>query len=223
MRARVRRLTTAAAAVAVSIALPLAPAACSHHDDARADGGACVFGDPSKPMELELSAIGAANALSKIDEGSDVPILFPPQGGRVVFVGVRATNFEGCNVQLSGALRDPSTQQVRIDARTIVMHATGDGHAVNDPVQGAPDISSFSNIPVCPNQWASTNVFDKEFELSVTIKDAKGKLGTKTIHVTPRCAEPDKLAECLCICKLGYVLGESCDADGGANDGGDGG
>ena len=178
-----------------------------------------MFGDPTKPMELELGVIGAANARAKIDEGSDVPLVFPPQGGRVLFVGVRVTNVEGCEVQLTGALRDETTKQVRVDARTILLHATGDGFAVNDPVQGSPDISSFSNVPVCPNQWASSNAFDHEFELSVTLKDKSGHSGTKTIHVTPRCAEPDKLAECLCICKAGYRLGEACSADAGADGG----
>ena len=36
--------------------------------------------------------------------------------------------------------------------------------------------------------------------------------------MTPECGQPENLAECLCICKGGYVLGESCDAgvEGGA-------
>jgi hypothetical protein len=187
------------------------------HPPPASDSGACVFGDPTKPMELELAVIGPGNARANIDDGADVPLVFPPQGGRVVFVGVRVTNIDACEVQLTGAMRDEATKQVRVDARTILLRDAGGGFAVNDLAQGSPDISSFSNVPVCPNQWASSNAFDHEFELSVTLKDKSGRTGTKTIHVTPRCAEPDRLAECLCICKVGYRLGEPCSgADGGA-------
>ena len=194
-------------------------AGCSPHESPppTVDAGACFVGDPSKAAELELDVIAPGNVRAPIGDGADVPLLFPPQGGRVVFVGVRVRNFDACEVQLTGAVRDEQTKQVRVDARTILMHVTPDGWATNDLAASAPDISSFANVPLCPNQWSTTNVFGTEYELVVTLKGKEQRTVTKTIRVTPRCAEPDKLAECLCICKAGYRLGERCDADGGVD------
>ncbi len=62
-------------------------------------------------------------------------------------------------------------------------------------------IASFANIPVCPNQWASTDVFGNLFDVSLTLQDHDGRMATKDLHVKPVCAEPEKLAECMCICK----------------------
>jgi hypothetical protein len=158
-----------------------------------------------------------------LNDGDQVPMIFPPQGGRIIFVGVRATNVDGCALELTGALRDETSSEVRIDLRTVNLIATGDGWGVsappgNEPVSAA--ISSFANIPVCPNQWSGTDIFGHEYGLEVTIKDRGGRTVTNKIHVTPQCGEPQNLLECQCICQAGYVLGQSCAAgDGGAEAG----
>jgi hypothetical protein len=89
------------------------------------------------------------------------------------------------------------------------------------------NISTFANVPICPNEWASTDAYGNPFDLIVSVQDRGGRTAMKTIQVTLACAEPDKAAECLCICKGGYVLGQPCpdagvdmDASGdGAQDG----
>ena len=209
----------------------VALAACSHDADVSADAGhdapqpecaAGFLGDPVKSPEIELRAIRADETDAPLKEGDDVALIFPPQGGRVVFVGVRATNVNGCGVQLSGAVTDPQTKQVRIDARTVNLNATGDGWGTSGVAMQSVSaaIANYSNIPLCPNQWSATDVFDHVYELEVTLKDRERRSVTKAIHVTPRCAEPTNLDECLCICKVGYVLGEACGAtDGGADAG----
>jgi hypothetical protein len=155
-------------------------------------------------------------------DGGDVPLVFPPQGGRVVFIGVRATNVDGCGLSLLAAIRDERSHQVRIDQRTVTLHATGDGWGTSGQGgTGASSIASYANVPLCPNQWSQTDVFGNEYQLDVTIQDGEGRSLTKTIRVVPRCAEPDKFAECTCICKAGYVLGEPCAADAGADGGAD--
>jgi hypothetical protein len=179
------------------------------------------LGDAGSPPDFEFLALGPGDVVGRVQDGDDVSMLLPPQGGRVVFAGVRATNVEGSELQLTEALRDLATRQVRFDSRTINLVPTGDGWGVSASLDAPASnaIGSFSNIPVCPNEWSATDVYDHAYSLEVTIHDRKGRMLTKAIRVTPRCDEPENLAECLCICMGGYVLGQACAAgDGGPGD-----
>jgi hypothetical protein len=169
------------------------------------------IGDSTKPTELELIVLKADYTSTPVAEGDSVALLFPPQGGRVIFAGVRARNVDPCGVQLTGAVRDLDTQQLRVDARTINLEATSDGWGKSSDA----DIASFANVPMCPNQWSTTNIYGTKYELEVTITDRAMHKTTKKIAVVPACAEPENAAECTCICRGGYVLGEAC--DGGAS------
>jgi hypothetical protein len=67
-------------------------------------------------------------------------------------------------------------------------------------------------------------VFDHTFELEVDVTDHGGRHANAKVLVTPRCAEPAREAQCKCLCKKGYVLGEACGEDAGAPlEGGNGG
>lgn len=165
------------------------------------------LGDSTKPTELEIIALKANYTSAPVAEGDTVALLFPPQGGRVIFAGVRARNLDPCGVQLSGAVRDVGTGQLRVDSRTINLEATSDGWGGS----ADGDIASFANVPMCPNEWSKTNIYSTKYELEVTITDRAKHKTTKKIGVVPACAEPENAAECACICKGGYVLGEACD------------
>jgi hypothetical protein len=164
------------------------------------------LGDPSAQVEMKVVARSADGVATEISDGAEVAMILPPQGGRVIFVGAFATNVSACGVELHGDLRDKTTGQVRVDARTTNLKPHNDGWG--GPVDA--DISTFSNIPLCPNQWASTAVYDNPFDLTVTITDPEGRTATKTIEVVPVCGEPQHEAECLCQCQKDYVLGEAC-------------
>lgn len=202
------------AAAASPLALGLGSSGCGPDptpppSDAGADAKACTLaylGDKTKDPELALIALGADYTASAITDGATVALLFPPQGGRVVFVGVRATNLDPCGVKLAGAMRDITSKQVRIDTRTINLEPSDDGWGQSS----AGDIASFANVPMCPNQWSNTTIDGTEYEVEVTLTDRDKRQVTKTIRVTPECAEPNLFAECTCICKGGYVLGEMC-------------
>ncbi len=193
-------------------------AACGHPDPSTTnDAGSgtdssnpsCALGflgTAGQPVQLKLTVRGVDLTSTDIADGSRIPLILPPQGGRVVFVGASATNLSACGVTLTGSIRDTTTSQVRVDARTVNLQPTGDGWGASSD----GDISTFSNIPLCPNQWASTDAFEHPFELTVTVKDPAGNKATKTISVTPFCAEPTYAAECLCECQKGYVLGQTC-------------
>ncbi len=176
------------------------------------------------PPAFDFQVLHPDGTTVPIHDGDSVPMIFPPQGGRVLFVGVRATNVDPCALQLTGALRDETTQEVRLDSRTINLSPEGDGWGASatsaESLSAA--IPNFSNVPVCPNEWSSTDLYGNSYGLEVTIKDRGGRMLTQKIQVTPECGEPENLAECLCICKAGYVLGETCAGDGGqAGDAGD--
>jgi hypothetical protein len=181
--------------------------------------GVGFFGDPAKEPLLEIRILDAMGADKPLADKDEVAMIFPPQGGRVIFVGARATNVDGCGLQLLGAVRDPATKQVRIDARTVNLVPSGDGWGASGTATQTTQaaIASYSNVPLCPNQWSATDVFGHEYELTVTITDRRKRVATKTVRVVPRCAEPANLEECLCLCKQGYVLGESCVSDAGAD------
>lgn len=206
-------------ALAAPLALSIALAGCDSGDGTSSGGGnggdSCQLdyvGDKDAPIELEVVTLDPDYVAQPFASGGDASILFPPQGGRVIFVGVRAKNLDPCAVRLAGALRDPETMQVRIDTRTVNLDPTEDGWGASD----AGDISTFSNIPVCPNNWASTDVFDQTFTLVLSVRDRNGKEAKTELDLVPRCDEVSTVdgqnlqKECLCICKQGYVTGEMC-------------
>ncbi|MBX3229830.1 MAG: hypothetical protein KIT84_05805 [Labilithrix sp.] len=183
------------------------------------------LGDPAAEPILELRALRADGTDVPLNDGDDLAVLFPPQGGRVAFVGVRVLNVDGCAAQIIGALRDPATKQVRLDGRTVNLRrqddgwgVTGRGTATN--IEDSDEIGDYSNVPLCPNQWADRDVFDQPFELELVLTDRRQKTASKKITVVPRCAEPGaKEVACKCLCRSGYVLGETCGEDAGAEGG----
>jgi hypothetical protein len=195
--------------------------------DSPTDCPAGFLGDPNKDIEVELRALKADGTDVPLKDGDDLAIVFPPQGGRVAFVGIRAINLDGCGVQVTGALRDLGSRQVRVDGRTVNLRkeeadgwgTTGQGTTTN--IEDSAAIGDYSNVPLCPNQWADVDVFDKPFEVEVLVKDRRKKSATKIVKVTPRCSEPGaKETACRCLCKHGYMLGETCGEDAGVPDGG---
>jgi hypothetical protein len=185
-------------------------------DEATSGSSPCQYnfiGDSSLDPEVEVTARDVDGAAQRVDEGGTVPLILPPQGGRVIFVGVRATNMNACGARITGFLRDPATNKIVIDARTVNLKPTLDGRAGSIDT----DISTFANIPICPNQWSTADAFGAEYQLEVSVKDRDGRVAKKALHVTLACAEPENEAQCKCICKQGYVLGETCDPDGGTS------
>lgn len=183
------------------------------------------LGDLKAEPIIELRALRADGTDVPLVDGDDLAIVFPPQGGRVAFVGVRALNVDGCGMQIVGALRDPNSKQLRLDGRTVNLRREPDGwgttgRGTSTNIEDSAEIGDYSNIPICPNQWADQDIYDKTFELEVVITDRLKKTITKKINVVPRCAEPgEKAVACRCLCRNGYVLGETCGEDAGVDGG----
>jgi len=174
------------------------------------------IGDRSAAPELEVIVLDPDGTVRAIADGAGAPLIEPPQGGRVIFAGVRARNVDACAATLTGALRDSTSNHVMVDTRTINLVAQSGGTGGSTP----DEASTFANVPVCPNQWSQRDVFGQDYTLEITLIDRQQRRVTKNLRVQPMCAEPGgKLTECLCICKKGYVLGEPCTPDGGVDAG----
>jgi hypothetical protein len=183
-----------------------------------------VVGDPADDIEIELVVLGDGGALDTLDEASPmqaVSLFKPPQGGRVIFAGVRARNLDPCGVQLGGGLRDIASDKIVPEMRTVNLEPDGQGWAGSDPA----DITTFSNIAVCPNQWSDRDAFELPYELSVAVRErGTGRTAQSVVTAVPRCSAdvshceqgdaactPEQLvADCECICDVDYVLGMNC-------------
>jgi hypothetical protein len=218
-------LLSVALAAALAAASPfLGVVGCSDPSDPppEPDGGTSCkldyLGDPDQPMVIEPIYMAPDESVVPLADGDVLPLVFPPQGGRVIFVGVRATNLLPCGVKLTGAARDLVTGQVRFDARTMNFVAGADGKAGSI----AGDLASFSNVPICPNQWASIDAFDQTFGIEIQVQDRDGKKGEVMLQAKLACAEPANEEGCKCICKEGYTTDQVCNepvADGGVDGG----
>jgi hypothetical protein len=187
-----------------------APSLTTHTADTTSVCPTGFLGDRAAEAVVELRALRSDGADVAIVDGGDLALVTPPQGGRVAFVGVRATNLDGCGVQIFAALRDPLSKETRLDGRTVNLQRDTDGFgtsgAVYTNIADYRELGSFAHIPLCPNQWAQQDLFDGSFELDVRVVDRGGRTATRVVRVVPRCSE----AKCQCICKKGYVLGTSC-------------
>lgn len=186
-------------------------AGCSGDDD----GDSCFIGSRDAPVELEIVVRGADGAILPAGEGAEVPILKPPQGGKVVFVGARARNLDGCGVQARGALIDDCTNRPAfVVSQPVNLSAGADGWGVP---RSPADISDWVNLSACPYANATRDVEGEPYQIELTVTDKGGRTATRRVRVVPVCAEPDLEQECKCECDHDYQLGEACtpEPDGG--------
>jgi hypothetical protein len=177
-------------------------------------GVSCPIGDPTRPVEMSIVHRNADGTLAMTEDNGTIPLIQPPQGGRVLFVGARAKNLDGCPVVIHVALIDDCSGLAVVDDRPVILEQGADGWG--EPKQPS-ELSNYANVPVCPDPNAPRDHNDEVHTLKVTITDRYGKTASRTIHVTPVCGEPDKLAECKCECSANFRLGTPC---GTTRDGG---
>jgi hypothetical protein len=167
-------------------------------------------GSTSAGPEVEVVVRGVDGTVEAPAPNGDVPMIFPPQGGRIILIGVRAKNMDTCGAQLTGALRDPCTGRVLgLEGRPVdlILDENGDGWASPaTPMQ----LNNFANVAVCPNNVSSRNLEDEPYKVEVSLTDREGRTAASSLPVVPRCAEPENEADCRCICGEGYVLGTPC-------------
>jgi hypothetical protein len=189
-----------------------------------------IFGDPTADPEIEAFFLDVNEADVFITDGATLDVVEPPQGGRVTFVGARVKNMSPCGMFITAEIKDPISGAVRFDGRNPKMVDDGQGFLT---IQSG-EIGNYSNIPLCPNNWAESDVFSGEWDLTVTMR-AGDREAKKTYKVGLQCTDKTLadnglnpppgvvLDACLCSCSEGYILGDTCEGGGGAGGGGAGG
>lgn len=170
----------------------------------------CFVGDPSKPPELVMIHMTPAGSFVETVANGEVPLIQAPQGGKVLFVGARARNIDGCPVRISASLRDECNNGLlALEQRDVTMKLAADGWLEpEDPAQ----ISNYSNLPACPRAAAARNIQGEPYLLKVRLEDRAGRTAESVLKVTPTCAQPELLDQCVCECDAKYILGDSCGA-----------
>jgi hypothetical protein len=186
-------------ALALLLGLGFASAACRTRAPAtRAPATArCPIGEPGGPITLEVVARSPNGVAEAVTEGGVVTLEEAPQGGYVIFAGARASNLDGCAVELEASLRDVcSGRVVSIEGRPVDLAVGADGvGAPKDPAE----LTNYANLSVCPNAALGRDAFGQPYLLELRITDAEGRTAQTSVHVTPVCAEPS--SPCVCECR----------------------
>jgi hypothetical protein len=187
-----------------SFALFLFACSCSNGGSVAADSG-CFAGSEAAPPEMIIVHQTASGTIAVTMAEGTVPLIQPPQGGRVIFVGARARNVDGCPINISSLLRDPCTNRiVGYETRDVLMKPTGDGWIEPE----FPDqLANYSNLAACPVGAATRNINGERYVLEVRLTDVAGRTVEQHIPVTPACAQPENRDECVCLCRAKFVLG----------------
>lgn len=189
-------LLKAAAAAAVLVA------ACS--DDAPES---CPIGDRSRAIEIRAQHWRPGSPdLDDLANGGGVALVRPIQGGKVIYVGVRARNVDACNLMLTAALRDPASQQViALEQRPVRLSDYGDGWG-----RASSAFDHLANVPACPNAAAERDVDGSTWTLELRLEEPGGRMAEMSLEVTLGCGVFAELDECRCECDSDYVLGGPC-------------
>ncbi len=107
-----RKLLRASLRAGLAIAVPLAlgGADCDiipGEGEGEGEGEApieCFYGDESAAPEGELVYRTVDEQMATLQDGQEVPMILPPQGGKVILVGARVRNMDLCSLQANGGL-----------------------------------------------------------------------------------------------------------------------
>ena len=156
------------------------------------------LGSPSATPTFSFLVRTSSGGSSAISENAPVPLLDAPQGGEVLFAGIRATNLDSCAVQLTAALRDETTNQViGLDGRPVNLIASSGGFGVPDDPQG---LENWSNVPVCPSAAATRGILGTSYRLEIQLRDHAGRTASNSIHVVPFCGNSLTTGWCMSLC-----------------------
>lgn len=190
----------------VGCGLALSAVACGADSaPASPDGGA-----PAQKLSVRAAVFhGEGQPLTALEEGGVLPLVVPPQGGHVVFVGALIEGARTDYVKLTSTLTEPSGKLLASDARTVALEVDPE-----QPTRKRTRIVSYtqqSNLTLCPN-YAPRAVDGQTAHLTVEVSelyvDAPTPVKTE-LDVTPTCpANGADSAACACECGASYVLGK---------------
>jgi hypothetical protein len=168
----------------------------------------CFVGDRALDPEIEVVYRGANGALVPVTDGTEVPLILPPQGGKVMLVGVRAKNLDGCPLTLRTAIRDVCNNgTISTEGRPVAMEKKGEWLEPVQPIE----LSNYSNLPACPKASLTRDLHGNPYKLIVIVEDKDKRRAEKQLIITPTCSEPEFEEQCRCECSMAYNLGDACD------------
>jgi hypothetical protein len=154
---------------------------------AAATSGPCPIGDLTQAVEMIPVVRTPDGRTEDVHDGDAIPLIEPPQGGQVVFVGVRARNLDGCGLVIKATLRDPySSAPVGVEARPVDLTASPGGWG---EAAAPSDIASFANVPVCPSAVSTRDLDGQRYVLDIDVTDRAKRTAHTTLDVVPTCAE----------------------------------
>lgn len=169
---------------------------------------------PPGPAATKLSVVpaifvGENQPMAELADGGSLPLVVPPQGGHVLFVGASIKGARSSVVKLRSVLTAPDGTVVAADARTVALEVDPD-----DPTKQRTKVASYtqqSNLTLCPNYNARA-VDGEEHELLIEVTELYvdgAQPASTTRKVTPGCATSGPDAQlCACECGASYVLGK---------------
>ncbi|MSP61900.1 MAG: hypothetical protein EXR72_16520 [Myxococcales bacterium] len=167
-------------------------------------------GPPSSAIEVAPTQYALATMTqAPLAAGDPVDLVYPPQGGHVLFVGVRVRHLQEGVVELRGHLREGEGGAILgEDVRTLTMLQT-----FEDPSVWTPDLHSYtgvSNIPACPD-YGPIDRHGRPYLLELIVTEVRSRrVGVGKVTVTPSCRQADAMAKerCVCECGANFVIGK---------------
>lgn len=167
----------------------------------------CGASSPGQPIAVTPAGYDAvAMTLTDLASGGPIDLVFPPQGGFVLFVGGRVRDLDDGNVQMRARMIDPGSQAI-VAENTRVVALKRDAADANSWI---PDLRSYQNVPnvtMCPST-STTDLVDVELTLEVTVTElSSGRVGVSTLPSVPSCrqSDPKQLALCKCECAANWT------------------
>jgi hypothetical protein len=177
--------------------------------DAQPDAIPCAtVGDLTQPVEMQVVYRTSTGIAAPLEDGAELPLVNPPQGGKILLVGVRVKNVDLCQATVQVAMKDLVTGRVAgIERRPVAWRIADDGFA--EPSQ-PHEISDYANVPVCPNANIAQDIDGNPWQLEVRFYDRDQHATEQLLTVTPSCA--DDVDPALCMCECAMDVGATCGA-----------
>jgi len=169
----------------------------------------CGAAGPSPGEPISVTPAGydaAAMTLTDLASGGPIDLVFPPQGGFVLFVSGRVHGLGNGNVEMHARVLDPASGAlVAEDKRVVTLQ--------RDPADATswiPDLRSFqnvANVTMCPSS-RSSDLFGAPLTLELTVTELSSqRMGMATLSIVPSCRQTDatQLALCQCECAANYT------------------
>jgi len=133
------------------------------------EGEPCFFGDPALPPEGELVWRTLDGRMEPFVEGQTLPLILPPQGGKVVMIGARVRHM-GCTIALrAGAFDDCKGVFLGIDGRPLQLE-WNEASGWAEPA--FPEtLNNYGNVAMCFNNNSGRDTNDEEYRFEVRVTD----------------------------------------------------